>query len=582
MKHINTVFSKNTFSIPAPLHRLAISTLICFFILLYTTPLSAQSFADADGYGASHFDKALSIAGDNADNLYMIGTFIGNWGWREGDTLKSAGGTDFVMARLDAQGQPIWMRSGGGRVDDELAHLAVSPDGSSLYAAGWIRDTLVLEDNIIATEGLSGDDAFLVKYDNNGNFQWARQWAGKGISRITALLTDNAGQVYVGGIFTDSLLLNNNNDTLVSAGGFDMLMARYDADGNLLGYKQLGGTQTEMLNTMTLAPNGYWYIGGYFVGNTGLGAFNLESNGETDAFLLQSDTDGNVWWVKQFGSEYAEAIEHIAANSDGKLALSGVFSQQSLWENTLLNAWGSSDIVLAQTDADGNLQWAVSMGSQQPDAINDMTTDDQNNIYLAGTMGGNMAFGGSLFLTSSGNSDAFAAKFAPDGTPLWAQAGGGYSTDSGNSIWVGQTDNSRYCYLAGSYILAANFETISLSSNGTADMFMAKIDQSNIDVAIYDPKQYPTNTTFNAYPNPAAGGSVWVNIPPVFAQTADAKLTLSTPNGQVVYQTNLAQESGTAGASQIRQIPLQNLPQGIYILTLTNEKISLATRIFVW
>ncbi len=551
--------------------------LVALFLLLMISGqigVYAQSFTYAHTYGAGHFDEALAIAADNNNNLYMTATFIGQWAWREGDTLQSSGGTDFAIVRLDAQGQPVWVRSGGGRVDDELSQLAVLPDGSALAAAGWMRDTLVLGNDTLTTEGLSGDNGLLVKYDSNGNLQWARQWAGKGISRITALINGDNGQIYAGGIFTDTLLINDT-DTLVASGGFDMLVARYDANGDLLGYKQLGGSQTEVLNTIALSPNGFLYVGGYFVGNTGLGAFNLQSAGESDALLLKTDNEGNVWWAKQFGGQYAESIERMEVDGNGNLLLGGVFTDQTTWGDISLTGWGITDIVLAQTDSEGSPIWVVNVGSEQGDALNDLTLDAQNNIYLAGNIGGTTVFGDNFVLYSTGNSDAFAAKFDALGTPLWAQSAGGTLFDSGNSIWVA---NDGYCYWAGTYIGQANFEGFVLSGNGMADMFVAQIDQSIIDVAISpdlpNANNYPQLT---AYPNPATE-FVWVKIPASFL-AGNTQITLSMPNGQVVYQTDLYACNSNTDGNFLHQILLHDLPKGVYILTLQNEKMLSSAKI---
>ena len=44
-------------------------------------------------------------------------------------------------------------------------------------------------------------DAFVSKFDSNGNFQWARTWGGSGADGANAVATDPSGNVIVGGSF---------------------------------------------------------------------------------------------------------------------------------------------------------------------------------------------------------------------------------------------------------------------------------------------------------------------------------------------------------------------------------------------
>jgi Putative metal-binding motif/Beta-propeller repeat len=63
----------------------------------------------------------------------------------------------------------------------------------------------------------------------------------------------------------------------------------------------------------------------------------------------------------------------------------------------------------------------------------------------------------------------------PPGTMLWAKRGGGTAGEHGTSITV---DSSGNTYITGSFTETATFETTSLTSDGTSDIFIVKYDSS--------------------------------------------------------------------------------------------------------
>ena len=77
--------------------------------------------------------------------------------------------------------------------------------------------------------------------------------------------------------------------------------------------------------------------------------------------------------------------------------------------------------------------FAVNFGA---DNVLDVAVDDLGNSYATGTFQGTADFDpgpGVATLTSAGNTDSFVAKYAADGSFLWAQRMGGTGADSGTA-----------------------------------------------------------------------------------------------------------------------------------------------------
>ena len=80
-------------------------------------------------------------------------------------------------------------------------------------------------------------------------------------------------------------------------------------------------------------------------------------------------------------------------------------------------------------------------------------------------------------LTTSGNADAFVAKYSPTGVLLWKVSGGGAAGDeSFNAIAV---DSSGNVTVAGRFSSTANFGGSNLTANGVSDMVLAQYAGSN-------------------------------------------------------------------------------------------------------
>jgi hypothetical protein len=78
---------------------------------------------------------------------------------------------------------------------------------------------------------------------------------------------------------------------------------------------------------------------------------------------------------------------------------------------------------------------------------------------------------GSLSVTSAGGTDAFLAKYSPGGTPLWVIRGGGTNDDSGAAAVA---DDAGFIYFAGSAARAVKFESTQFTGSSDVDSFVAK------------------------------------------------------------------------------------------------------------
>lgn len=112
-----------------------------------------------------------------------------------------------------------------------------------------------------------------------------------------------------------------------------------------------------------------------------------------------------------------------------------------------------------------------SYGNSSGSAI---AVDASGNSFVVGEFTGSVVFG-STTLSSSGNNDIFVGKMNSSGSWLWASRAGGSSADYAKGIVLDYYGN---IYITGYYNGTATWGTTSLTSSGSSDIYVAKLNSS--------------------------------------------------------------------------------------------------------
>ncbi len=424
--------------------------------------------------------------------------------------IKLLPGLCFVLYNMvAAHAQTLnWAKSMGG-IYDEFGHSVAIDGNGNVYMAGiFSSDTTYFDPSGsgVMLKNAGSIDAFLAKYDKSGKLLWAKGMGGKNTDYIYGVAIDGSGNVYVTGDFSSDTADFNRDGSggkLINIGlyGSDVFLAKYDAAGNFLWVKGMGGTSLETGNGVAVDGVGNVYVTGYFgsasvnfnAGGSG-GTLTNTQSGYYDVFLAKYDGTGKFLWAKSMGGKEDEAGNGIAVDGSGNVYVTGYFSSTTAEFNSggsggqLINAssgFFSKDIFLAKYDAGGSFLWAKSMGgSSNADEGRSVAVDGSGNVYITGNFnsgtaqfnaGGN---GGTLICT--GSYDVFLARYDMGGKFLWAKAMGGSKYDYGRSVTVDDSRNG--VYVTGYFDSpTANFNPGgsgggTLTSAGDYDAFLVKYD----------------------------------------------------------------------------------------------------------
>jgi len=230
-------------------------------------------------------------------------------------------------------------------------------------------------------------DVFLTKYDSSGNVVWAKTIGSDGDDRASSVFVDGSGNIFLSGFFY-SAKIGFGTDTLINtyAGTGDIFIAKYSATGNVLWAKSAGGNQEEYPNSMTVDNTGNIYIVGRFY--SPVFPFNHDTLTlvySPDIFILKYDAGGNPLWAKGLGGNGYDEARSVAADAVGNFYVSGFYNSPTIViGNTTLTNKGSFDLFLSKFDGSGNVLWTKGAGGTDDDDAHSVAVDLAGSCYITG------------------------------------------------------------------------------------------------------------------------------------------------------------------------------------------------------
>jgi len=352
-------------------------------------------------FGTGGDDVVWAVAVDAAGNVFAAGSTSGDL---QGN--GSAGFRDAFLRKVDAQGNEVWTRQFGTGGNDDAFAVAVDAAGNAVVA-GATRGAL---------EGTNkgGQDAFVRRYDANGNEGWTRQFGTDNLDEALGVALDGAGNVVVVGTTRGNLAGTSE--------GLDDAFARmYDANGTEVWTRRFGTARYDNAWGVAFDGSGFAYV----VGGTG-GDLAGDNAGSLDAFVRKIDPSGNERWTRQFGTDGADYLNGVAVDGAGFVFVAGTTTGRLAGANQ-----GDFDAFVRKLDANGNESWTRQFGSAGPEDAVAVATDAAGNVLVAG-----YTFG-SLEGNTSGGYDAFVRKLDGGGGEVWTRQIGTGGDDYAYGVAVG-------------------------------------------------------------------------------------------------------------------------------------------------
>lgn len=294
--------------------------------------------------GSTSYCYGNGLAVDSDDNLYLSGSFTDTADF--GDfSVTSMGGQDIYLAKLDTDGNWLWVRRGGGSQTASGTEVALDSN-DNIYISGNFYGSGFFGNTLLTSNGIT--DVFIAKLNGNGEWIWAESGGGPNMNTVYSIAVDTEDYVYIGGRFRSTASFGNTE--LISAGSSDAFVAKIDSAGNWQWASRAGGPDSCDAYGLAVDSDNNVYVTGGFTGISDFGDTvlnNIVAN--WNLFIAKMDSDGNWLWAERAGHyDGTDSGFSIAPDNMGNVYLTGWFTGSALFGTSLLHSEGEDDIFVAK------------------------------------------------------------------------------------------------------------------------------------------------------------------------------------------------------------------------------------------
>ncbi|TNE50123.1 MAG: hypothetical protein EP343_09335 [Deltaproteobacteria bacterium] len=360
---------------------------------------------------------------------------------------------DAYVAKFDANGNVVWASRFGGSLDDKGSAIVVDSRGY-VTIAGEFRGTIGTKPKNLVSHDNEQEDIFVAHFSPKGELVWAHAITGPGADGSRALAVDNQNNMYLVGAFYYS---SSFQGTVLQADhDYSAFVTKISPEGSFQWTRQSKGIGFEIAESVTVNAKNNITIAGKFLGGATFGTLSLQSKAN-DIFVAQLDSEGAWLWAKGYGGPGDEALFKIVSNDTGELWGAANCSHNSVLGSTTLNLPTGLYACVVKMDSQGNVAWVKHTKEPTLAGSLSLAVDTKGTVFFGGYNSGKgpLLFGEHSLPASQGATDGFVAALSAEGSWLWAHGLTGPHSDAVTALHLSK-DNDLV--VAGFYSDQATFQ----------------------------------------------------------------------------------------------------------------------------
>jgi len=287
----------------------------------------------AKNFGGERKETASAII-QTADGGYVVVGSTKSFG---------AGGYDFYIVKIDADGNKIWERVAGGSAKDEATAVTATKDGG-LLVLGTTK-----------SYGTGSYNYYAIRLDANGTLVWEQVAGGKEWDIPSGVVEADDG----------TFLLVGKSESF-GENSYDGYVVKLSAEGKFIWEKTFGGKKEDMISAIAKGKDGGFLL----VGKT-----KSYKDKKGDVFIIKLDKDGKKLLVKTYGDKGKDRAYGVTATNDGGYAITGSSRTMS---------YGRTDFILIMMDKDGNITGSNHYGGKKEEIAYAITELADGGIVMVG------------------------------------------------------------------------------------------------------------------------------------------------------------------------------------------------------
>ncbi len=235
---------------------------------------------------------------------------------------------------------------------------------SEYYYPGWQSALIKTSDGGFAAVGTrqAGNDnsLFFIKLNAAIDTEWVQFYIDTNILEVGGSVKETPDKGYV---FTGQSTETDTNGAVV--------LVKTDSLGNVQWKQFYGGISSDWGISVDLA-----YDGGYIIG----GCTQSYGAGETDMYIVKTDSAGNFQWDKTYGGVETDYDCYTISTSDKGYATCGINAKYDAFGHTFANGF------IAKMDSLGTEEWTQEYGDTSPMEFRVIIELQDGSLVVAGSV----------------------------------------------------------------------------------------------------------------------------------------------------------------------------------------------------
>jgi len=245
----------------------------------------------------SEYEYGSAVCADD-QGVYQAGRYSSTIVFAD-TSITPVDGADIFIAHYNSNGDPIWIRSAGGELNEEINDIVIDKT-HKIWITGWYMGTITFDEYNAGSWGAS--DIFIARYDRDGIIETWTHTGSAYSDEGNSLIVLNDNSIGLAGTFMSQIQLSYTS--LQSDGYEDGFFTRISQDFNLTDAAQIGGSGSMRINDITALDNNNIIINGYYFDEIKFGNITFDTDNPYDGFLARYDFTTGIISQEATPSQY--------------------------------------------------------------------------------------------------------------------------------------------------------------------------------------------------------------------------------------------------------------------------------------
>ncbi|MCC5924257.1 MAG: T9SS type A sorting domain-containing protein [Crocinitomicaceae bacterium] len=208
-------------------------------------------------------------------------------------------------------------------------------------------------------------------------------------------------------------------------------LVKVDLQGEIILQKSFGGNVVSIPMGIEIDDQDDFYFG-FRSNSPPSGTRTAPLKGSFDFWVVKTDAQGNILWDKSYGSDGSDGLVQLGKLSDGTILLAGRSTGNISIDKSesSISSFGF-DLWVVAINQDGDLLWDRTLGGEGAHTLPCILTVE-NEIYIASSS--NSDISGNRTVPLKGNADIWLIKLSNEGNILYQKSYGGEANDGISSM----------------------------------------------------------------------------------------------------------------------------------------------------